>query len=556
MHFTSPRFALLIISIAMLMSFVIIALGSSPNDITFPVAELGGCQTKALCQAYCEQPRNYKTCNDFARKHNLLPKDKLEQNEKFAELMRQGGPGGCSSRVECEGYCEDLSHMDECLAFAERHDIVPSEELDEMRKVAKAVRAGKQLPGGCKNKNECEAYCSQPDNMEACMEFALEAGFMSSEEAREARKMIEFMRRGEMPGNCRSKEQCEAYCSDGNHFEECVLFAEKAGMISPEDAAMARKTGGKGPGDCRGREECEAFCNNPENMQTCFEFAKAHGLMSEDDERRMQEGMEQMQRGLEQAPPEVRLCIEQVMGPETIAKIKNREFMPGPEIGEKMHTCFQQMESVMREKMQREFQQNMPPEVLACLKLKLGERAIDRITSGEIPREELEPQIQSCFQENTQGPTQDGMMRESGTQQGMQGAPPELQACIDQSLEAMTRASSSNQPPAQTEVEALVRRCIEELGLQVPVREGFYPQGYPHPEGEMMPPMMPPQTFPSDDGFASEFPPEALTCMKKLYGEDVLEQMRIGQFQPPPDMGERIKTCVMEQYGQFQPSPQ
>ena len=60
--------------------------------------------------------------------------------------------------------------------------------------------------------------------------------------------------------------------------------------MNAEDAAMAKKTGGKGPGGCRGKEECDSFCKNPSNEETCFKFGLDNGMISAEDLKRMEEG--------------------------------------------------------------------------------------------------------------------------------------------------------------------------------------------------------------------------------------------------------------------------
>jgi len=41
--------------------------------VTFPVAELGNCGSRAECEAYCDLPENMEACLNFAEAHNLIP---------------------------------------------------------------------------------------------------------------------------------------------------------------------------------------------------------------------------------------------------------------------------------------------------------------------------------------------------------------------------------------------------------------------------------------------------------------------------------------------------
>jgi hypothetical protein len=392
---TNSKFSLLLfIALGLILAWGASAL--SKDDIVFPVAELGSCQNEQECRAYCDDTANITQCIAFAEKYNLLSQSEIEKAKKFQSIGAVG-PGGCTSENECETYCEDTGNIEECLAFAEENGFMDAKELEEAKQVAKALREGAQLPGGCtskgaceeycsdsanmkecvefaekagfmspeelreakqvlkaldagvpfpgncKGKNECDAYCQDPNNMEECVNFGIAAGFIPPEEVEQVRKMIPLMRSGIMPGECKKgKEQCEAYCGQEENIEECTVFFTEAGFMTQEEAQMFRKTGGKGPGDCKGKEECEAFCNNPANQETCFAFAKEHGLISEEDLKNIEEGTRQMKDGLEMAPPEVAECLKQKVGTEVLQKIEAGTFVPNPQLGDSMKSCFEE----------------------------------------------------------------------------------------------------------------------------------------------------------------------------------------------------------------------
>ena len=372
---------------------------SSPSDIAFPVAELGGCRDKAACKAYCDQPEHKGVCVDFADRHGLLSREQAQIARRVVAV--EAGPGGCRSHTECEDYCEDDGHIDKCLEFAERENLLSGEELEEARRVSQALRAGNRLPGGCKSKAACEAYCAEldhmaeclsfaeisglipprelaeakkvlkavqaghrppggcqgkrqcesycnaPEHMEECLEFGLAAGFLDAREAEEARLVLPLLKSGQTPGKCRSKEQCDAYCADPTHFLECAEFAVKAGFIPPEEAAMLKKVlpflqAGQTPGKCRSREQCEAYCEDPAHRQECTDFALKAGLMSPEDLEEMQEGMERMREALAEAPDEVRACIGERLGAGVVAQIEAGTLSPGFNPGESFRECFDQ----------------------------------------------------------------------------------------------------------------------------------------------------------------------------------------------------------------------
>lgn len=313
----------------------------SPN-IQFPVKELGNCQSEADCKSYCDKSENIEACVAFAEKHNLISSEELEMAKKFIAAGEKG-PGGCTSKESCESYCNDAGHIEECIAFGEENGLIPPDELEEAKKVRDALRKGAQLPGGCKNKKDCDTYCGASEHMEECITFAETAGFIPPEELADARKALEAMKRGVKPPPCRGRTECDSYCAEPGNFEACIAFAEAAGFVSSEDAAMARKTGGKGPGNCRGKEECEAFCQNPDNQETCLNFGKEHGLIPESDLREMEGGKQKMKEGLLNAPPQVLECLTNAFGSDFVEKLKNGTTLPSRDIGDKMRGCFEQM---------------------------------------------------------------------------------------------------------------------------------------------------------------------------------------------------------------------
>ena len=123
-----------------------------------------------------------------------------------------------------------------------------------------------------------------------------------------------------MPGGCKGKDECQNYCQDSTHADECANFAIEAGFMKPEEAEMFKKTGGKGPGGCKGKNECESFCNDPANQEQCFKFASEKGLIPEAQVKEMKEGMAQFQQGLNMATPEVLDCIKSSVGEDRFEK--------------------------------------------------------------------------------------------------------------------------------------------------------------------------------------------------------------------------------------------
>ena len=422
--------------------FIALSAGAlSPFDIEFPIPELGNCADKGACKAYCDDEENAEACQTFAEYHGFSSKS--EVNERVRKIEEDGGPGGCARDEKnpvraCKRYCDDTAHIEECVGYAKREGLMEGEELEEAEKVVAALRRGVKLPPQCKNAESCRAVCEDPSDLavaRACFEFGKESGLLPDDiSVEQAEKAFAALESGTGPFTSFAEmRQCDDPPND-EVFEKCIAFALEAGFLPSEEAEMVRKTGGKGPGGCRGRDACEAYCENPANQEACFRFAEEHDLLSEDDREMMREGVEQMQEAFEDAPPEVEACIREAV-PELDAILSGEKF-PRPAIGEAIQTCFEDFfrseaggfggefgEDEFSEppafgggrdgddfgeppgRAEREFPgrtPQFPPEVAACLEEKLGEEFFStfgkrRPSAGE------ERTMRECFEEARRG---------------------------------------------------------------------------------------------------------------------------------------------------------
>ncbi len=249
----------------------------------------GGCKSEAQCEAYCSESAHLDECVAFAKENGLLSDEELAEVEKFIPLIKSGKtPGKCDSKEACELYCSNEEHIDECIEFADDYSVLPDDELAQAKKMLGYIKSG-ETPGGCKSKESCENYCGDPDHIDECIAFGEKSGVIPKEELEQIKKILPLMKSGKMPGGCRGKQQCEAYCDAEEHFEECINFGIEAGFVKPEEAEMIKKTGGKGPGGCKGRSQCESFCRDPKNQDECLEFALKAGLMSQEEYDRIKQ---------------------------------------------------------------------------------------------------------------------------------------------------------------------------------------------------------------------------------------------------------------------------
>jgi len=558
-----------LVAIGILVAYTVLA--TSKDNIVYPIAQLGNCEAEASCFAYCDDPSNLNECIAFAKQHNLLSESEIEKAERFQSLGAVG-PGGCTSEAECENYCENISNIDECLAFAEEHGFMEEHELKEARKIQQALAGGAQLPGGCTSEETCEAYCENIDNIRECVAFAEEAGFMSPEELREVqqvikaldagipfpgdcrgedeceiycedpnhieecvefgiaagfipadeaeeiRRMLPLMKEGKMPGGCREREECEAYCSDDAHVDECTTFFVEAGFMSQEEAAMFRETGGRGPGGCSGRDECEAFCNDPSNQEACFEFGREHGLIPEHELQNIQEGIFQLKEVLTTAPPEVALCLRDQLGPDVITGIQNGTFLPGPEIGDKMRQCFELQQEIIENQMRGCLVKSCD-EFFGCMEALSGgpggapseevEHRQDDGRSGQgiglgILDQEIQIKIDACVQEQFGGdfPSEFDRDRENQFPGGPDGEffPPDFNRqrgeFIPEGFRDFLPVGAENLLPH--EIEELIRQEQFQGQFDEQIHDGF-------PTSQFQQEFVPQEGFDGQDGFLDQF---------------------------------------------------
>ncbi|MBI4155855.1 MAG: hypothetical protein HY507_01315 [Candidatus Zambryskibacteria bacterium] len=199
----------------------------------------GKCQDAVACFSYCESAAHTDECWDYAQRHNLTRGYDLETIQRMAKFAREGGkfPGNCQGQSQCEAYCGTPNHFAECADFGEKAGIMTKEETDMMRKIARSGLT--KFPGNCTSKGSCDTYCKAEEHFDECIDFAEKAGFVSKEDVKFARKT-----HGKTPGDCargvtsaeEGKKACSAYCAKSENQKVCMDFAVQVGLISEDDA--------------------------------------------------------------------------------------------------------------------------------------------------------------------------------------------------------------------------------------------------------------------------------------------------------------------------------
>lgn len=208
------------------------------HGVTFPIAELGGCNNYSECRTFCEDPVNYTTCVDFAKKKGFYKED-ATQTRKDEMLEEAKKELGCTSFESCQTFCHQEENFDKCSRFAQKHGVGGGhiQQIEEKKFLEKAKEVL-----GCDSPSSCMNFCDKEENRQKCGEFAKQMGFRGGEEK-------------VGPGGCNSEETCRQFCSQTSNYTICQGFSQAHG--------------GKfsGPGGCDSEASCRAYCEK--NPQEC-----------------------------------------------------------------------------------------------------------------------------------------------------------------------------------------------------------------------------------------------------------------------------------------------
>lgn len=221
--------------------------------VAFPIAELGGCRDYATCRSFCDDPVNQNTCVAFAKQKGFYQEEKFDaSNQTF--WSRTKTELGCNSASSCQAFCEQPANYDTCNSFAKKQGLSgghvgdPSEGqiLDKAKQVLgctsydscrsfcespanaqKCSEFAKQTglhggvsnvgPGGCNSEETCRKFCSDPVNFKVCQGFSQSTGG-----------------RFTGPGGCNSEQSCRAYCEQ--HEDECrSIGGNQGGSYNPQE---------------------------------------------------------------------------------------------------------------------------------------------------------------------------------------------------------------------------------------------------------------------------------------------------------------------------------
>jgi hypothetical protein len=378
-----------------------------PSDIQYPIPELGNCKSKNACKVFCDDSQNSDACLSFAEERNLMSPEELANAKKFID-KGMVGPGSCKGQAECDQYCGNSKHIEECMTFAQKNDMMSEQQLQDSQKVLKAIKSGLKPPA-CSGPKQCDTYCSSAEHMEECMTFTLAAGVVSDSQREQMQKTLDALKKGIKPPACRGQQECDKYC--GTHQEECMSFSLATGMVPDNQKEQVQKTldvfkKGIKPPACQpnppdnqsgqpnqssqsGLQACEQYCAEDSHVEECVKFSVAMGNMTE----------QQAQNSIKNGNKGPGGCIGKEACNAFCDNPDNQEtcFNFGKDNGMIPQEDLQKMQEG-QQKMKDSFGQ-IPEEVLNCITTSAGAGIVEKMKSGSyIPNGKIGETMNQCFQ--------------------------------------------------------------------------------------------------------------------------------------------------------------
>jgi len=498
-----------------------------PGDIKYPISELGNCSSKANCKVFCDNSKNADACLTFATKYKLLSSEELAAAKKFSD-NGMIGPGGCKGQAECDQYCGNSIHMEECMTFAEENGMMTDQQLQDSQKMLTAIKKGIKPPT-CSGPEQCNTYCSSSEHMAECMTFNLEAGLVPDNQKEQTQKTLDALKKGIKPPACHGPQECDTYCSSSEHMAECMTFSLEAGLVPADQKVQMQKTlealkNGIKPPACQPNkpnqssqsnqlgqlkqpsqsvsslEPCDQYCSN--HIEECVKFSVATGNMTE------QQAQVSIKTG-GKGPGE---CVGKEACDAFCSNTDNQEtcFNFGKDNGLIPQEDLQKMTDG-QQKMKDSFSQ-IPQEVLTCITSSLGADTVEKMKTGAMIPQKSGEAINQCFQKfGTQGKeqnqNQNGQNQQNQNQlnqhnqpwadmckPNVNGNPTEL-ACVDGSgkFVSFAKVGSDGKPVCPAESTA---KCgnypenyqQEQQNQQVQSGDKFQPRpGAMNPGSQQMP---------------------------------------------------------------------
>lgn len=90
-----------------------------PRGFVYPIAELGNCNSKAACFAYCEDAANTEICAMVSFRNGMMTADQLKQSLTLVSYIKSGYFANCNNINSCAKLCDLENAQQECTLLAQ-----------------------------------------------------------------------------------------------------------------------------------------------------------------------------------------------------------------------------------------------------------------------------------------------------------------------------------------------------------------------------------------------------------------------------------------------------
>ncbi len=450
--------------------------------------------------------------------------------------------GNCASESECHIYCNNTAHMDACVAFAQAHGLMNKDDASNAKKFKAALQSGSG-PGGCTNPQDCQAYCGNPANLEACVKFAKDHG-VNDANVQQAEKILAYTKSGgHMPGDCNSQTSCQTYCGDFSHAEECAAFAKNAGITqgskgetgsgsqgnNPTPEQLQKLTqlaqSGQTPGGCTSKGTCETYCNDQTHRDECVAFGVKAGFMTQAQADTIKSTGGNGPGGCNSSESCQAYCNDSAHQADCLKFGQDHGFINKNDQQQIQNGIVQVRSGLMQ----------APPEVVACIKSSLNPSIFDQIESGKlVPGPDVGKQIQACFNKfrHTENPSQI-----------FTNLPDQALSCVKSKLGSDFNKIQSGAEMPTPEMADTIRVCFQ--SAQIQQMQGGQGNGPSNLNGGQNPQNGSGENF---QNFLQTAPPEITPCLQQTLGAD-FDKVKSGAIPTDTSMFKKAQSC----FSNFQP---
>jgi len=228
--------------------------------ITFPVVELGGCNSVRECKLFCDIKENQQSCTEFGERRRLNIEATQQLRGRLQSMLaRARDVFDCEGMIECRAFCSELQNQEQCSLLAEQYG-PPGLRIKEINLLQQAKRDLE-----CDSLEACRALCNDQSNADRCEKFARTYApeYMMGRERQQ-----EALRRMQEDLPCDTAEGCRVFCDAIGNREACIEFARKHLPNRYREEILGRPAL-LGPPvimdddlTCVTQEECRQMCQN------------------------------------------------------------------------------------------------------------------------------------------------------------------------------------------------------------------------------------------------------------------------------------------------------